>query len=607
MDIERRLKAHMADFSDRVEIPADRPLPTDGPRPGGGHRSLTVITAALVLVLAGAGVWMLSSGPTASVAAGDVDDFEDSLTGENASISVVDVTSEPAPGLGFVQSEDGTFYVLSFGWTLGLDPSVGPDALYERPTAQVLHVLEGDGDWRSNELDGDRSVVDFKVHDGVLYALGIGAPTAGSLALGTSADDGASWEWSNLDGIDRADEAQLFVTDDEILISTTRHEQLDFGFDWVVAAAAEASITVTETGVLGFDTTGFSYLDVDPSDACAVALLQYFPDASLIGSYLEQASSDREREAIRMAFEESLMVLSTEPGQPCGTDLRTLEDVIALDLPTPKVVTWDEIGVTIPEEQKASMALYSLAGGTLTRKQLPFESSGAHGWGHTVNDRFELVVFPSVLDPIAFEEGVRWTTTDGDDWRSEPFDEIDGVGYYSDDYREPVAGQFMFRVWWGEAAMAFGTAETAAEGGPIDDQPEILKPVLQRSIDGETWESIDHLDLGVADDLSDLVLQDVQGSSLGVFVTAVKEPTDLFTDFNTADGLQNTDADLFVQDQGTTILFSSDGVNWESFTTVGSDNMIHSDDEAVLILSHPWSVEPGSADAGQVLLVRPKR
>lgn len=611
MDIERRLKAHMDEFADRVEISTDR-TPQSNKKATGPQRTLTAMTAILVVAMAGIGFWMLSDDTaTTSLAAGDIDDVEESQAnledadeadGADAetgspTLKIVDVTSDDSPASGRVLSDGGVYYVLSTAPGPVDFSATRTDAqLQELYRQDTFYVLDGDRNWRVNSIE-DRFVSDFAVNDGVLYVLSTGAPTGGEATLGTSTDFGSSWDWAPLEGFPEVDGGSLLIGDHGTLIFGSRSDRTDF--DWVVKTASEAGLPVTSEGLLEFDSTGFSYQPIDTNDPCQARLLEFIPDIGYMIDYLPRASAV-EQEDIRRNFEDTLTHLREEAGGlGCPFDVRTFDDLVALDLPKAVRVSWDELGIAIPESWKPTMGLYSFDDGSLTEKTLPFDEG--IGWGWVMGDRLEVMVTPPGQSSYEFGSEVFWSTTDGDAWDSRRIDQDDPSGFLPPGYEEPRVGSHVFRVGWDEELVAeqqleIEALERSVAAGEVSEEamfeafPYESTSRLERSTDGGPWAIVDPSTLDPAADLDGLALYDVQGLSSGVAVVYA----------NPNFGVGGT------SESNSVVLFSDDGESWTSFPVLNGESMFHSNGDTFLVLSHDWLIPEGETQGRtQALLVSP--
>ena len=595
MSIEKRLTDHMNEFAEMVDIPAGNAEQVTQRASNGGQRAITTVTAALVLLLAGAGFLFLANGnpDTTSLAAGEENESGETATdGDEAAdaapleLDIIDVSSSDAPSFGRTTESDGVYYVLSTA-PGPMDPNVAfseaeANHLY-RPN--TFYVLNEDREWQVSTVD-DRFVSDFAVDNGVLYALSTGSITSDSATFGTSSDRGASWNWEPLDGLPTADEVALFVTDDETLIYGSRGDRTDY--EWAINVARENGVNVSDRTVQQLDERGIVYFPVDPTDECLVYASQFVQELTSMQRYYEQAEADGslpegEIDNMLMYFRDETTYLG------CGWDLQTVDDVMALDVPAPVSVSWDELGITVPEDWKSWRGLFAMSDGTLVEKELPFGSDGP-GWATVRDGSLDVSVYtPGDLAEVGYDLGteVIWSTSDGDNWTSVEADYNDERYYlYDNSYGPPTAGGHQYRMWYDEEKQAaqdelIRAADAAVAAGELTEEEAYgdlafdTPSILQRSTGDGEWETVDPATYSSGLDLDNPMLQDVRASSLGLVL--------VFSD---------TDWEAEFPDSGSAIAFSNDGENWETLNVVGNDNSIISAEGSVLILSHDWVIRP---------------
>ena len=608
MSIEKRLTDHMNEFAERVEITSGDGELIAQRASNGNQRAITTVTAALVLLLAGAGFLFLSNdndGAT-SVAAGELESAEETTddAGEApVDLEIIDVTSSDAPIYGKTKVSDGVYYVLSTApGVVDTSRELSNDEWNRLYRPNTFYVLDDDREWQVSKVD-DRFVSDFAVQDGLLYVLSTGSMTSDTATFGTSSDQGASWSWETLDGLPVSDSVTLFLTGDQTLIYGSRWERTDY--DWTIKTARENGIDLDERTLQWIDEEGISYLPVDPADDCLVFVAQFMPGLDELRLYAEEGGLDEE------GFEEELghmLSYAQEESAFLGCDLtfNSLDDLEAFDVPEPVVVSWDELGVEIPDDWKSWRGLFAVNGdGTLAEKELPF-GTGDTGWAQLRGDTLEIAVFMpneevSSEDPFGYENGteVLWSTTDGENWTSTEVNHNEEDAYYYEEFVTPAAGGYEYRMWYDEAKQQeqdrlIQEIDEAVMSGEMSEEEAygdlnfVTPNILQRSRDGSTWETVDPATYTSGLDLGDRTLQDVRGSELGIVL--------IFSDMTWDDE----------PEPGAVVAVSNDGETWDSFDVVGSDNFVTSNDDSILILSHDWMIQPGETmGRSQALLVQP--
>lgn len=615
MDFEQRLQSHMNEFANRVELPAGEGPDAIQQRGSGGHqRAITAMTAIAVLLMAGAGFLLLSDDevPTTSVAAGEAEDAETEDDGDsdengdgdgnglaNTAITTIDVSSPNAPAYGQVELDDGVYYILSTApGKVDTSGNLSEEDWARISRMNTFYILDENREWQTNQIE-DRFVSDFEINDGVLYVLSTGTFTTDEASFGTSTDKGASWEWKSIDSLPDAHQVSLLVTDEAPLIFASRWDSV--GYEWAIEQANTAGIELSGETLQMLDTEGFSYLPIDPDDPCALTFSYATMSLHDFSSYIETVD-ESEKESLAAEYEQTIRYSEEELESlgcefaPDWADPDNLSEPIR-----PVEVTWASIGVDIPEDWSAWMRLYSLDGTTLNEKYVPFAEQEP-GWATVIDGELQVTLYEP--DEENVEEGgfeTRWTTRDGENWDSRQLDLNDEFAYYSPSYLPPNVGEYKFRIWWDESeeeayAIAVAEAEDAIADGELTEEEAMAdlgtdynpEPLLQRSGSGGEWETLDPYNLVPGLDLGERRLSDVRGSSLGVML--------FFVDQSYED----------VPLPGTTVLFTSNGIDWQQFELSGSSNELYGGDGETLILSKEWILQPGEElGRSQAVLVQP--
>lgn len=610
MDIEQRLKEHMAESGRLIDIKADDPtviMNAGPPRSGNVVRAL----AALVIVaMAGAGFWMLSDdgGSTTEIAAGDIDDADDDQNDDddaadgngsagdgsiNPELDLVNITSDLSPGNGQATIEDGVYYILATApGRVSLDWNrMGEEEFMRLTRANSFYVFQEDAGWSVSTIE-DRFISDFDVKDGLLYVVSTGSFNGEQGSVGISADQGRSWTWNDVDGLGDASSATILANGDQPVIFTSRWGNPDY--DQAIALAAEAGIEILPMTLYDVTGEGFTYVPVSDENRCDVVVGQYLPGMIEMSEAMADGEdfgmSEEEFAAMR---EEELGWLSQEV-EAFGCELPDIADLDIDDMtppPAPVTKTWEGLGITTPESWESWSAVFRFDGKNLDPLELPYGPDVQTSYA----SKSEGTLAVRVFDPLDFDrerqpEGETvYLTTDGVNWTEEfrPFpqnegDEFEAMAWEGNDFVQPVAGDRAFRMHWDEAAFM----EEPAPGEEwVEPQPQ-----LQQRISGGEWQDVD-LDQIIGERQRDgRTLWEVRGSSVGVFL--VFGP--------------NWSGGEPPEDQSMLTLYTRNGVDWRGLELPGQGLQIVNNDNEAMIFSTEWDHPDGQYSVTETYLVRPK-
>ncbi|MEM7321464.1 MAG: hypothetical protein AAF531_00135 [Actinomycetota bacterium] len=623
MDIEQRLKDHLAESGRRIGIEPDNPSVVMDPTPPRSGKVVQFMTAVLLVAVAGAGFWMLSDddGGTTEIAAGEAEDTDDGAaddgdessgdtsgesdsgtgsgdggTAGSADLDFTDITSDLSPsGNGPVVVENDVYYFLStapgrvrFDWETGSD-----EEFFELMRPNTFYIFQESSGWEVTTIE-DRFVSDFDVREGVLYVVSTGGVATDQAAVGTSTDRGRSWDWQNMDGLPKVDQVHILATDDQPLVFASRWGYADF--EQATELAATAGIELFPMSLYNVDGNGFTYVPLDGDDRCDFVLGQLLPmviEMDLYRSEYGEEMSDAEFEQIR-ADELGWVTEEIEANGcsvPDNVDQLTIGDLP--ELPEPVTKTWEGLGIEVPEEWSPWAGLFRFDGANLQELDLPFGPNQQAGFVQA-RDR-QLVI--SVYDEFDYNTEVieepdgetAFITSDGETWREEfhPYpqsdDDVFEPWWYNDGgYMAPVVGDRGFRIWYDE--MAF--EENAPEEEWVEPTPD-----LQTRVGDGPWESVSPGDIVDGTDIGDRHLWDVRGSSLGVFVTFGPR-----WDPVTGEPAEDTSITFY----------TANGVDWQPFDVAGQHIHFVGNGNEMLLFSTDWQHEDGHYSVTESYLVRPK-
>lgn len=223
MNFEDRIRNHMTEQGEMIDITPEGPdaaIARHARR--SRNRMATGMVAMLVAVAGGFGLWSLANdtepaatqvtsiGREASerdTAAPAIEEgAEQEVIEAGAPLEVITVDSDGAPTNAYrTVVDNGVYYVLSTapGSVDVNDPELSSFDGWPYRENTIYQFSEASG-WSNVEIT-DRWISDFVPNDGLLYILSTGR-TDGSLepAVGVSSDQGASWDWQTLTGLEDA-------------------------------------------------------------------------------------------------------------------------------------------------------------------------------------------------------------------------------------------------------------------------------------------------------------------------------------------------------------------------------------------------------------------
>ena len=632
MSIEKRLSDHMAEQADQLAFPATDPGDITGGRRPRPRRGLGSMAALVVIVGAGLGFWALTTDDgvgTTELTAGAVDDDDEASDGTDTGdggddagtgdgeggeavagigpfvdLRVIDTTDDNSPGSGRVAVDDGVYYVLSTApGRVRLDGNLSEEEWTRIFRQNTIYSLDGDGGWQANKVE-DRFISSLEADQGLLYVVSTGTMDGGeTVALGTSADRGQTWEWDELGGLPPVNQVATLRTGSSTIIVGSRWGSPTY--EETLAAARGAGIDLVEEGLRRFDSEGFSYIPIDPEDRCSIVYLNYG-----LHEFADWARNAPEDE--RRYMEQELGFIAEElEQQGCPIETDDLSQLENLPVVAPVHHTWAELGVAVPERWKPWQGAYRYEDGQLTELEVPFGGADQVGFMQRRDDRLVVTTWRSSAEEAT---ETRWTTSDGIDWTSEVVDYENEEAHYGDPFGHPiVAGETRFRVYWEEPtpeeyeayeARSIAVDEAMSEGRDVVEIDGVEMPVeeamalidfedrsfLQRSVAGGPWENVDLADLVPGLDVSDLQLQEARGTSYGVLVT-----TGRWSDR------------AGPPEQGGVVFYTNNGVDWSSFETTGNWLELHDAGDSVLAFDHRWveTENGGGRQISRALLLTP--
>lgn len=597
-DIERRLIHHMAEQAGGLSFPGADPTDIINRPPSNRGRIVASAMALLVVVAAGAGFWSLTQGDEASeIAAGQSDNADDEPADEGAAdgdepssgeatavasigLTITDFDGPNTPAGGRVLIDDGIYYVLSTApGRVRLDTLETEEEWSQAMRPRTFYTrTEGEDDWLLGDV-GDRFVSSFSIDDGVLYVLSTGAVGGDQgAAYGTSSDRGQSWDWAPLDLPEAVSQIALLPGDESSVVVAARWGWVDW--QQAVELLRGVGLGISEYGLNSADSIGFSYYPTG-DDPCMGLYLQFgLPQQA---EWMRQASDDE-----RAAMEEEFHYWEQEMGPELADAGCSIEitDIASLDLPDQEYRTWEEVGIEIPESWIPWTGVYRWRDGELTELDQPFPAGEQVSYLVVQGDQIQVTTWREPMSADAEGGETRWTTSDGIEWTSEfvsyEFEGDEGEFRYQEPgYYPPVAGDTRFRMGWDEptAEELEAFEETINDPSVSDEEKEALEMAtwgenrgyLERSVAGGPWERVEAADLAPDVDLGDRQLQDIRGTSLGVFLI-----------------FGPSQAGPWPPEAGLVILHSSSGVDWNSFETTGHWVDLHNADDAILAFDQRW-------------------
>jgi hypothetical protein len=608
MDIERRLKDHLVESGQRMNIASDDPTTIMNAGPPRSGKVVQVMTAVLLVAMAGGGFWLLSDekdGVT-EIAAGEaeaVDEDEASSEPGNGPVNLTkieldfqNITSDISPsGNGQVIIDNGMYYLLStapgrvkFDWDAGTD-----EEFFELMRQNSFYVYSESDGWQVSTVE-DRFISDFDVKDGVLYVVSTGGVDSDQAAVGTSTDQGKSWDWRTTDNLPRADQVTIMASGDQPLIFASRWGNANY--EEAIKLAGSAGVELTPMTLYSVDGSGFTYVPIEADKRCDFVLGQFLPGYLEFENYRDEMGQDISDEEFEEMRTQELRWISDEI-QANGCSLPENLEAFSFEdlpqLPEPVSKTWEGLGVTPPESWQAWAGMYRFDGENLNALDLPYGPDVQTSYART-NDG-QLVI--SVLDQSHFAEGniedpggeTVFITSDGESWTEEfqPYPQSDedfAASWFYDgsEYVPPVIGDRAFRLWWDEEQFM----EEPEDGVWVEPTPE-----LQQKVGEGEWENVPLGDVIGDTKIGDRQLWEVRGSNLGVFL--IFGPR-----WDEETGRQTEDSQI--------ALYSSNGTDWESIELAGQSLHYVNNGNELLLFSTDWEHEDGNYSVTETYLVRPK-
>ncbi len=615
MDFEKRLKNHLTEQADGIEIESTDPhaITARSPR---SRTSISTMAAVLVVIAAAAGFWMLSSGDNGAVteiAAGDSGEVEaegEAPTFEpvaHVPLEVLDITAENSPGHGRVMSDNGIYYVLSTapGRVSLNDQNMTDEQYMEIFRQNSFYVYDRETGWTVSEID-DRFVSDFAVDDGVLYVVSTGSKSGAPAAFGSSTDRGQSFSWTEIEGLPEVSSLNLMMGEQTVVFASRWGYP---NYEDAMEVAADAGIFITDFNLRDFNQSGISYIEVEEETRCAAIEAQYLPNIAEFREWADsEDSTNIEASDLQMEYDSMLSWMKEEfqaNGCEWNEEWETAPasgEPVEFEFPEPVFKTWEELGFTPPESWKSWATAYVFDGERFNDVGKPFGDEFQVGQVSVINDQMTV----SVWDNTAQEEPegeTLWRTSNGVDWEQEirrwDVYEEEGV-YYDEFYPEPRAGDYVFRIWWDESnyiEYEEAAMEAEAAGEDIEAAIEELdyqepEPMLQRRVGTGEWETVTLATLAPEINVGSRVVQDVRGTPFGTFL--------IFGESYRQDG---------PPDPGITVVYSNNGIDWGSFELAGNSLETYgiAPDETgdLLLFSNTWAYDEGQRNTTQAILVRP--
>lgn len=614
MDIERRLKDHLAESGQRLSIKSEDPTDIMNAGPPRSGKVVQVMTALLIVAMAGGGFWMLSGDKdgVTEIAAGEAEDAtnetdtSDETTADQSGdgsaaptrveLAFSNITSDLSPsGNGEVIVDNGMYYLLStapgrvsFDWNSGSD-----EEYFELMRYNSIYTYNESDGWQVSTVE-DRFISDFDVKDGILYVISTGGVDSDQAAIGTSADQGESWDWRAADNLPVADQVTIMATGDQPLVFASRWGNPDY--EQAIELASSAGVELTPMTLYNVDGTGFTYVPVDEENRCDFVLSQFLPGFVEMEQYRSEFGEDiSDAEFAEIRAQELDWIGQEIKANGCALP-ENLDDLSFEDLPQipePVSKSWEGLGITTPESWQPWAGIYRFDGESLNELNLPFGPDQQAGYSSTRDD--QLVI--SVIDQSHFSgEAMEdpggetfFTTSDGENWDEEfqPFpqsdDEFSNSWFHNEhDYVAPVIGDRAFRLWWNEEEFM----EEPEDGVWVEPTPD-----LQQKVGDGEWENVPLGDMIGDAKVGDRQLWEVRGSSLGVFL--IFGPR-----WDEEAGRQTEESQI--------LLHSSNGEDWDPIELNGQSIHFVNNGSELLLFSTDWEHEDGQYSVTDTYLVRPK-
>lgn len=618
MDIERRLKDHLAESGDRIDVTSDGPMDIMNARQPRSGKVVQVVTAVLLVAMAGGGFWMLSGeedGVT-EIAAGDLEEADEEpsdnsadgtgdgtgdgsgVTPASIDLEFVDITSDLSPSGGQVVIDGDVYYLLSTApGRVKIDWNTqNEEEIFELMRPNSFYVYEESSGWAVSTVE-DRFVSDFDVKDGVLYVISTGSVNGSQASVGVSTDQGKSWDWKDTDSLPEAHQVTIMATNDQPLIFGSRWGNANY--EDAIELASSVGIELSPMALYNVDGIGFTYVPLDDENRCDFVLGQFLPGLIDMRDHAIEFEEGMGDEDIARMQEDELRWIGEEVkangcSLPENIDELTFEGLPAM--PEPITKTWEGLGVSTPESWKPWAGLYRFNGDNLEPLDLPYGPEVQTGYATEANDRLTITVFERVDytgdEPLEGPEGETvYFTTDGENWTEEfrkfPQTEEEYAAqawiYEDGGYLPPVIGDKTYRLWWDEEAFV---QEPVNEEDWVEPTPELQV----KTGDGE-WENLSLGDLVGDTEIGDRQLWEVRGSSVGVFL--IFGPR-----WDEANGTQTEESQI--------ALYSSNGKDWESVEFAGQNVQFVNAGSKMLLFATDYDHDDGNYSVTESYLVRPK-
>ncbi len=392
------------------------------PTPTGGNRTNQVVAVLVALIVLAAGVagWWVGNerseaaqvstdgpvveaeadaepAPTTEAESGEAEpnradpaeevELETATAIPGAPLVFTDLSDADAPGGYNVWQNgrsNGLYYVLSTapGVTWESQQTECGGECYEPIRNDTLYTFDG-SDWNRSEL-GDRFVTELSSSsDDLLYTVSTGSPAGPRIELGTSADTGATWTWTDLDvsaqpGAEDGS-ARVLTAEYKGTFLAAVHTPAQIDWEEAAALARSAGIDITADQIWGVTTEGIEYalptIETDGPD-CAALGVEFYEENSPTTEYpfqdVEELTEEQQAEldAWYLKEQEAWAALELASAdymagiEGCETYATCLSESVTIrnDIAANEATMWDELGFgpdidweTITEEESAAL------------------------------------------------------------------------------------------------------------------------------------------------------------------------------------------------------------------------------------------------------------
>lgn len=437
MNLEDRLKSHLQEENQRTVVAgagSDAAMSRAAQRK---RRATGSVAAAMLFVVGVLGVSALAlrddGNATSNIA---LETETDAATPESSdtaapaestapssvvTVGTADVSSEAFPLAGWSRelfvTDNGVYYALA---TVPGEVQLDPNEPWVEPD-QAIYRSDDGTNW-SHTDQGSSWIARLDEHDGVLYALGTAPGSSeAALLLGTSTDDGANWNTTEL-WLPRAE------TNSAIPMSPSLSSSLAVGNSGVLAAGV-VSYYPDFWAMLAPDEIEAGY-SIEPREEGVVVVNYNDPEF--------QASMPPEvipcEEFADMPDEDKDRLVDVEPEFAAQLEnCLPLEEFENIELPEPmmppvvRTMSWDELGITMEEslgqgQVDATLFLSNDGGNTFADVAWPFgnewlmslDATDSGFVATTFDNMAEDDMVGSDVPPIP--TGSVWTSADGVTW-----------------------------------------------------------------------------------------------------------------------------------------------------------------------------------------------